>query len=110
MKYCTKCGAEIMDEAVVCPKCGCATGSGKLRNAVEEETPVIRTVAKIFMILGCIAMAFTLIPLCWTIPMTVSYWNKTRDHRPVTTGFKVCCLLFVSLVAGILMLCDSNPD
>ena len=23
--YCAKCGAEIMDEAVVCPKCGCAT-------------------------------------------------------------------------------------
>ncbi len=26
MKYCTHCGAEIHDEAVVCPKCGCAVG------------------------------------------------------------------------------------
>ena len=24
--FCRKCGAEIMDEAVICPKCGCATG------------------------------------------------------------------------------------
>ena len=24
MKYCEKCGKEIMDEAVVCPGCGCA--------------------------------------------------------------------------------------
>lgn len=24
MKYCSKCGAEIMDEAVICPKCGCS--------------------------------------------------------------------------------------
>ena len=24
MKYCSKCGAEIHDEAVICPKCGCA--------------------------------------------------------------------------------------
>ena len=23
MKYCTKCGAELVDEAVVCTKCGC---------------------------------------------------------------------------------------
>ena len=23
MKYCSKCGAELMDEAVICPKCGC---------------------------------------------------------------------------------------
>jgi hypothetical protein len=23
MKYCAKCGAELHDESVVCPKCGC---------------------------------------------------------------------------------------
>ena len=23
MKYCSKCGNELMDEAVICPKCGC---------------------------------------------------------------------------------------
>lgn len=27
MKYCTSCGAEIMDEAVVCPKCGVAVAN-----------------------------------------------------------------------------------
>ena len=27
MKYCTKCGKELMDEAVVCPSCGCAQGN-----------------------------------------------------------------------------------
>jgi len=24
MKFCSKCGKEIMDEAVVCPACGCS--------------------------------------------------------------------------------------
>lgn len=24
MKYCTHCGKEIMDDAVICPHCGCA--------------------------------------------------------------------------------------
>ena len=26
MKYCQKCGNELMDEAVICPGCGCAQG------------------------------------------------------------------------------------
>lgn len=26
MKYCSKCGNELLDEAVICPKCGCAAG------------------------------------------------------------------------------------
>ena len=23
MKYCSHCGAQLLDEAVICPKCGC---------------------------------------------------------------------------------------
>ncbi len=29
MKFCSKCGKELMDEAVVCPNCGCAVEIGK---------------------------------------------------------------------------------
>lgn len=25
MKYCTHCGKELMDEAIICPYCGCST-------------------------------------------------------------------------------------
>ena len=28
MKYCSKCGKEIMDEAIVCPGCGCSQRAG----------------------------------------------------------------------------------
>ena len=28
MKYCSKCGNELFDETVICPKCGCPVGSG----------------------------------------------------------------------------------
>lgn len=37
MKYCTHCGKELMDEAVVCPGCGCAVG-GKNANAGNHAT------------------------------------------------------------------------
>ena len=29
MKFCSKCGNELFDEAVVCPKCGCAADNSK---------------------------------------------------------------------------------
>lgn len=29
MKYCSKCGNELLDEAVICPKCGCPVESVK---------------------------------------------------------------------------------
>lgn len=34
MKYCSRCGKEIMDEAAVCPHCGCAVTSP---NTVPDE-------------------------------------------------------------------------
>ena len=34
MKYCVKCGYELADDAVICPKCGCAT---ELYNASESK-------------------------------------------------------------------------
>ena len=27
MKFCSRCGKELFDEAVICPGCGCATGA-----------------------------------------------------------------------------------
>ncbi len=38
MKFCQTCGKEIMDEAIVCPNCGCAVG-GK-QNVVADEISV----------------------------------------------------------------------
>lgn len=35
--YCQKCGEEILDEAVVCPKCGCETGNNLKKTAEPDE-------------------------------------------------------------------------
>lgn len=157
MKYCVHCGAQIPDETVLCPQCGCVAdqngpaapndpayqggpaapngpayqggpaapnGPAYQGGPVYAPTPVyvapsypapaqestMKLIAKIFMLISCILMGFYLIPLAWTIPMTVSYWHSVKEHRPVGVGFKVCSLLFVSLIAGILMLCDRSPD
>ncbi len=103
MKYCSKCGAEMMDEAVICIKCGCAT-----ENTRVTQDSGLTIAAKIFMILSTVASAIYLIPLAWCIPMTVSYFNKVKKGQPVSMAFKVCTLLFVNLIAGIIMLCDKD--
>ena len=108
MRFCQKCGKEIMDEAVVCPGCGCSvakevekTGGGKDGLAVA---------AKIFLILGCIAQGWMLLPLAWCLPITISACGKMKRGEPVGTGLKVCALLFVSLLGGILLLCRSDEQ
>lgn len=106
MKFCTKCGNELIDEAVVCTKCGCATSTNPIPNLNEKSE--LSTVAKVFMIISTVLLGLYLIPLVWCVPMTISYTNKVKNGEQISTGFKVCCLLFVSLVAGIIMLCDKN--
>lgn len=109
--YCIKCGAEIMDEAVICPKCGCYTHNFNQQArqvSNSEKSKTLKTIAKIFMILGCVFTGFAIIPLAWTLPMTIVYCDKIKRGEKVGIGFKVCSLLFVSMVAGILMLCDEN--
>lgn len=105
MKYCTHCGAQLADEAVICPSCGCSAET----ETKKAKTTDLKPIAKIFMIIECVLSAFCfLIPLCWTIPMTVIYCRAVKENRPVSIAFKICSLLFVSQIAGILMLVDND--
>lgn len=54
--------------------------------------------------IGCLA------PLLWTIPMTVHLKKKLKANQPIGIGFKVCTLLFVNLVSGILLLCRNEEN
>lgn len=114
MKYCVKCGAEMFDDAVICVKCGrpvesSATISRPTLGSASSETG-LTTAAKIFMIIGTVFMALYtfFIGLAWCLPLTISYCNKLKRGETIGTGFKVCSLLFVSLIGGILMLCDKD--
>ncbi len=106
MSFCQHCGKEIEDGAIACPQCGFAI------NYSKNEVIIVKsyTAIKVFMILGCVlnALLSYLIPLCWCIPMTVIAFKKLNKGERIGTGFKVCTLLFVSLIAGILLLCEKD--
>ncbi len=107
MKYCEGCGTEMEDDASFCPQCGQQTteNSTIATKQKTQQNDALGVVALVFMIIGTVCMAFALIPLIWCIPMTIYLNNKLKSGEPIGVGFKVCTLLFVSLIAGILLLC-----
>lgn len=113
MKFCTKCGAELVDEAIICVKCGCAVESTEISQSESKAPPRksgLSTAAKVFMVLGTIIMAMWTfcIGLAWCLPLTIIYFKKVNNGEPIGVGFKICSLLFVSMIGGILMLCDND--
>ena len=69
------------------------------------------------LILGCVygsygdytsILTVGILPLIWKIPMTAHFYNSATTSKKLSTTFKVCTLLFVSTISGIIML--SNKD
>ena len=106
MKFCQKCGKEIMDEAVICPGCGCSVVQEK--NNVRKDTDGLAITSKIFLIISCILQGWLIIPLAWCLPITITVCNRMRRGEDVGIGLKICSLLFVSTIGGILLLCRAD--
>lgn len=56
MKYCQKCGKEIMDEAVICPGCGCMVENNKT-NTTPSVSGASDKKVQISTILGSVGIA-----------------------------------------------------
>ena len=68
----------------------------------------MKLAAFILCLISTIGIGWLLIPLIWCIPMTMSVYKAYKGEKELTTGFKVCTLLFLNLIAGILLLCDQD--
>lgn len=60
----------------------------------------MKTAAKVFIIIGMIAGFWSILPLIFG-GIALSKMKKNE----LTTGWKICVLLFVNIIAGILLLC-----
>ena len=55
MKFCTKCGKEILDEAVICPHCGCVVDRSTFQEITNDEVSIgLCVVAALIPIFGVI--------------------------------------------------------
>ncbi len=89
MKYCEKCGKEIMDEAVICPGCGCAVTSAK--TPVTAEVPKSAKNAFVFGILSILLLAPFGIP-------AIILANKSKAE----TGGVMCKKAKSGMICGII--------
>lgn len=72
--------------------------------AMTDSDRTMRMIAFIFNLLSLIASCWLIIPLAWTIPMTLRSWGIYKGTKPNTVAFAVCDLLFLSVVGGVLLL------
>ena len=90
MKYCSKCGAEINDEAVVCVKCGCTVNQESAIKGVSEVDDSVSA--------GLVILA-VLIPLFGII-----YWPVKAKIRPRCA--KACGIAaIISWVVCFVLMC-----
>lgn len=88
MKFCQHCGKEIMDEAVVCPGCGCSVKATTNVQATEVDESVSA---------GLVVLA-VLIPLFGII-----YWPVKAKTRPKCA--KACGIAaIISWVVGFVIM------
>jgi len=87
MKYCSKCGAEINDEAVVCVKCGCQINQTATTNANDKPS-------------GGFAFLCFLIPLLGLILYLV--WKKDTPLKAKSCGKGALIGLIVQVVFYII--------
>lgn len=135
--YCKNCGSELTDGAEYCSNCGTKVTETYQSSTISNTTTTdlnkktgLHIGAFVFMVISIFSvcgsaltiwasniylentgyMIFsTLVSLAWIIPMTIKVY-RVKSTTELTMGFKICTLLFVNVIAGILLICDSNSN
>lgn len=83
MKYCSKCGKELFDEAVVCPGSGCAVGGNSpaqfnnKNTTIQSESPTLANCSIAFAIL------MPIVGLILGIIGTIKYTDETLKKKSI---------------------------
>jgi hypothetical protein len=127
--YCQKCGNEISENEMYCTMCGARVvkdeegtnvngennpnnmygGTSFYRVSTKNESKGLKIAAKVFLILGAVLNLFSIwFSFVWSIPMIIIYFTKVKKGEKIGIGFKIGCMLLVSMLGGIFMLCDKE--
>ena len=105
--FCTKCGKEIADEAVICIGCGCAVKNSKNVSAVQKTEDKTQTA----VILGIVGIVFAwLFALVGHITSVIGIVLGIRDYKATNkmTGLVLSiigevCSIFSSIIGAVAM-------
>ena len=98
MKYCSQCGKELVDEAVVCPNCGCAV-QAPVNQQEDKPSTVLNILAFLFPVIGLILF------LCFqkTTPVRAKAIGKWAvDGFVVGVALSILVGILVGILGGIL--------
>lgn len=92
--FCSKCGKEVSDEAVVCVHCGCAIENKKVPVATSKDAPSIG-----FAILGF------LIPLVGLVLYLINRDTAPLKAKSAGKGALIgfCASLVISIIYGVVV-------
>lgn len=100
MKYCSKCGKEIMDEAVICPGCGCAQENNVQGNSVPQIKEAFSDIQKeAWSNSGWLLLGF-FIPIVGLILYLV--WKETSPSKAKAAGYGALIGFVISLCGGLI--------
>ena len=95
MKYCSKCGNELFDEAVICPKCGCPVNDGKS----VKERPDLGSKVKTALVLNIIAFVIALFTI---LNFVLASGDPTTDGAAANTYILMITILVLITLSFIL--------
>ena len=73
-------------------------------DALLELTGDADALIEILKIVFIACGVFALIPLCWVLPMRKKILKAMKEGTTLSAGFKICTLLFVNFLTGLLLL------
>lgn len=97
MKYCAHCGAELLDEAVICPKCGCSTDANS--EMVREMNKNVFAIAG--FVLSLVAMFINMYAVPAVIGLVLSIIGLIQINKG---GYKNKGLAIAGIVLGAIAL------
>ena len=116
MKYCTKCGAELFDEAVICVKCGSLVASAQtilqqpkvrknpLGETIEAQLSTLQKIANLVLPLAAyVALFFEFLSIVFgRVSARMSYSSRSQSYNVSTDFFLNSDLNVVAFLFAIL--------
>lgn len=102
MKYCSNCGAEIDEKAVICVKCGVPVSGSNVSQPQNTTQKSGHGGATASLVLGIIGLVFAIISLLISLGVVYSTsYVSSYYYDDYSTGFDVARLISALLIIAL---------
>ena len=116
MKFCSKCGNQLLDESVICPRCGCQVENFAVKRVAKQQSGNIPGLIGInFAFWALLIISLFCILFCLVTPYITNY-GSAYSYIHFNMGSAISAVSFsssqliVSLVGFVLRVSSSNRN